>query len=292
MASTQTTDPARRVPTRRISFEDGLADLPKYFAGDGNIIQSHFLANLSAVFPEGEDFFVRSVRHFRDQISDPDLQRQVGGFIGQEAVHGREHRALNERLAQHGFPTRFMDRLSARGNDLQERFSSPLTCLAHTVAFEHLTAVLAEIILGDPAARESLGDGVVHDMFVWHALEESEHKAVAFDVFRAMGGTEKQRIRTMRWIRLQIAIGFPLQLALSVAMDPDARRSRRLRRDWREFKKMPMVERSVWARIKSFEKPGFHPDDRDSTTLLESWRERLFGHGGALVHNIKAKSAA
>ena len=49
---------------------------------------------------EENDFFVRSVRYFRDQITDPDLQRQVAGFIGQESVHGREHRAFNRRLAE------------------------------------------------------------------------------------------------------------------------------------------------------------------------------------------------
>src|SRR5690606_22287460 len=95
---TQSSDPSRPVPTRRISFEESLADLPKHFAADGDLIMSHVLASLSSVFPDGEDFFVRSVRRFRDEITDPALRRQVSGFIGQESVHGREHRALNDRL--------------------------------------------------------------------------------------------------------------------------------------------------------------------------------------------------
>src|SRR5207302_9953995 len=95
----------RTVPTRRIPFEDSLQDLPRHFADDGDLILSHLAAALSAVFPDGEDFFVRSVRHFRDQVSDPALKRQVAGFIGQEAMHGREHRALNDRLDALGYPT-------------------------------------------------------------------------------------------------------------------------------------------------------------------------------------------
>src|SRR5580704_8310406 len=98
--ATQTSNADRKVPTRRISFEESLQAVPRHFAADGDLILSHIAAALSAVFPDGEDFFVRSVRHFRDQITDPALSRQVAGFIGQEAVHGREHRVLNARLAQ------------------------------------------------------------------------------------------------------------------------------------------------------------------------------------------------
>src|SRR5438045_8244373 len=102
----ESSTPKRTVPTRRISFEESLEHLPKHFAADGDLILSHLAAGLSAVFPDGEDFFVRSVRHFRDQITDPELKRQVCGVIGQEAVHGREHRALNNRLDELGYPTK------------------------------------------------------------------------------------------------------------------------------------------------------------------------------------------
>src|SRR5437870_9840520 len=98
--------PQRTVPTRRISFEESLQDLPKHFAADGDLILSHLAASLSSVFPDGEDFFVRSVRHYRDRIEDPQLKRQVAGFIGQEALHGREHRTFNVRLDELGYPTK------------------------------------------------------------------------------------------------------------------------------------------------------------------------------------------
>src|SRR3954467_11382112 len=96
--------PTRPVPTRAIEFDARLGDLPKHFAADGDIVMSHILAVLSSVFPDGEDYFVRSVAAVRDQISDPRLARDVDGFIGQENMHGREHRALNERLGRLGYP--------------------------------------------------------------------------------------------------------------------------------------------------------------------------------------------
>src|SRR5207244_6836667 len=105
----------RTVPTRRISFEDSLQDLPRHFADDGDLVLSHLAAALSAVFPDGEDFFVRSVRHFRDGVADPALKRQVAGFIGQEAMHGREHRVLNDRLDGLGYPTKRVERIGKTG---------------------------------------------------------------------------------------------------------------------------------------------------------------------------------
>src|SRR6202008_32708 len=110
-------------PTRRISFEESLQDLPKHFAADGDLILSHIAAGLSAVFPDGEDFFVRSVRNFRDEITDPELKRQVAGFIGQEAMHGREHRAVNARLSELGYPTKQVEWLTRRGLAIRERLA-------------------------------------------------------------------------------------------------------------------------------------------------------------------------
>ena len=97
--------PHRDVRTRRIRFAYPQGSLDKHYV-DGDLVMSHVVAVLSATFPPGEDFFVRSVRHFSDEITDPELKRQVAGFIGQEVTHGREHRALNRRLQEMGYPTR------------------------------------------------------------------------------------------------------------------------------------------------------------------------------------------
>src|SRR3954464_8931256 len=104
MADTQVQMPA--VPTRPVDFADHFDDLPKHFAADSDIVMSHVLAVLSSVFPDGEDYFVRSVERVHDRIDDPKLREDVEGFIGQESMHGREHRMLNERLAELGYPTR------------------------------------------------------------------------------------------------------------------------------------------------------------------------------------------
>jgi len=286
----QSSTPDRTVPTRRISFEASLQDLPKHFAADGDLILSHLAAGLSAVFPDGEDFFVRSVRYFRDQINDPRLKRQVAGFIGQEAMHGREHRAFNDRLAQLGYPTKAVERFTRKGLQLRERLLPPTSNLAATAALEHFTATLAELILSSDDARALFGHDEVRNLFLWHALEESEHKAVAFDVYKAVGGTERMRVWTMKLLRYTFVVGMSAQVAGSVLGDREAYRRGTLRRSWRRVRRSPLLTRELWERLKDYDRPDFHPDDRDTTELVSRWREELFGERGTL--NAKLITAA
>jgi predicted metal-dependent hydrolase len=278
---TQTRDPDRKVPTRRLSFEQSLQEVPKHFAADGDLITSHIAASLSAVFPDGEDFFVRTVRNVRDQIVDPALKRQVAGFIGQEAVHGREHRGLNNRLAELGYPTKRVERITRIGLRTRERLLPDKANLAATAALEHFTATLAELILSNEE---------VQAMFLWHALEESEHKAVAFDVYKAVGGTERTRVFTMNLITFGFLAGMTVQVVVSLAFDPATYRGRNLWRSLKRLRRSPILDRALWRQLRAYNEPTFHPDDRDTTEIMERWRDELFGEHGRLNDKLAASA--
>lgn len=265
--------------------------LPKHFAADGDLILSHLAASLSAVFPDGEDFFVRSVRHFRDQISNPELKRQVSGFIGQEAMHGREHRMFNERLAELGYPTKQVERITKKALALRERLVSPKSNLAVTAALEHFTATLAELVLSDEEVRGLFGHDGVRNLFLWHALEESEHKAVAFDVYKAVGGSERMRVLTMKVIRTGFVIGMTVQIAVSLLLDRATYRRGVLRRSLRNFRRSPLIRRELWDQLREYDRRGFHPDDRDTDALVAEWRDRLFGEQGTLNDKLVTSAA-
>jgi hypothetical protein len=248
---------------------------------------SHVVAVLSALFPEGEDFFVRSVRHYADAITDPELTRQVAGFIGQEVTHGREHRELNERLQEMGYPTRRIDRFTKAGLARDEKLYPPHYRLAITAALEHYTATLAEVLLGNPRAREVLGDSAVRDMLLWHALEESEHKSVAFDVFQEVCGDEKVRVRTMRLVNVTFVLAVTVHTLLSLARDRAAYNPIRLVRSFAGLRHSPFLSGTVIRRIRSYTRPGFHPDDIGSSELLDQWRAELFGPAGLLEAQLR-----
>ena len=280
--TTQTSNADRLVPTRRVSFEESLRHVPKYFAADGDLIESHLAVCMSSVFPDGEDFFVRSVRHYRDRITDPALKRQVAGFIGQESVHGREHRALNDRFAELGYRSKGLERRTKRSLAFRSRIASPASNLAVTAALEHFTAVLAEHLMSDEAMRARFGDEAVRNVFLWHALEESEHKAVAFDVYRAVGGSERLRVFTMKSTRISFVVFMSHEVLVSVLRDPAAYRDGNFRRSVRNLRNSPLLSKKIWRDLCDYDRPDFHPDDRDTSGLTEEWRERLFGQEGTL----------
>jgi predicted metal-dependent hydrolase len=277
----QTSTPGWAVPTRRISFAPRLGDLPKHFARDENIIFSHLAAAFSTILPDGETFFVDSVRHYRDRITDPDLKRQVAGFIGQESVHAREHRELDDRLAQLGYPTNKYEWLMKKGMWVMTRVRKAEANLAHTAAAEHLTATLAELVMGDPEVRALFGQEI-GDILLWHCLEESEHKAVSFDVYRAVGGSEKQRVRSAKDVRWSSAFLMGVFVGVSLLFDRATYRRGNLRRSWRQVKASPFASREFLDQVLAYDKPDFHPNDRDTRALVAQWRAELFGEDGRM----------
>jgi hypothetical protein len=280
----------RSITTRRMVIEHS-PDIPRHFV-DGDLVQSHLMAVLSATFPKGEQFFVDSVRAYREEIDDDRLRAQVAGFIGQESMHGREHDRLNQVLQGLGYPTRRVDQGTGAVLGLFARVAPRSVQLALTAAAEHFTSVLAEQILGDDAlASQHLSDEL-RALFQWHALEECEHKAVAFDVYQERVGSEVIRIATMHVVTALLATVALGALAASVASDPASRNPVRLVRSVLGLRRSPFARRTIGLRLLEYNRPGFHPDDRDTEELLARWRAALFGPEGTLNEHLTRRAAS
>ena len=278
--------------TRRIRFrfDDDFDDndaYGKYFA-DGDMVLSHFLAGLSGGFPAGEESFIRSVRRFADRVTDPVLKKQVAGFIGQESTHGQEHRRLNAMLAAKGYPIRWQDSAAVHRWRIRAEERTPaLVHLAQTAALEHYTAVLAERILSTAEIQAIPGTPEVWNLLNWHAVEELEHKSVAFDLYRAVGGSEAVRIVAMAVVIAATIPFIALGLVFSLAGDPSARRQ-----PFRTLRGVAALYRGPFFRgflrdAAVYLRPGFHPDDVDTVALLNHWRSHLFGTDGTLNDHLR-----
>jgi predicted metal-dependent hydrolase len=278
--------PHREVRTRRIAFRYQAGTRHQHYVA-GDLVMSHAVAVLSGMFPEGEDFFVRSVRDRKPLINDPELLEQVAGFIGQEVTHGREHRDLNDRLAEMGYRSVKVDRHAKGLLALGDRLLSKNQRLAITAALEHYTATLAECLLGKPEAQELLGEGEVRSLLLWHALEESEHKSVAFDVYRSAGGSETLRIWTMRIVSLLFIGETVIHTALSLLRDRATYNPRTLVKSLWALRGSPFLSREIGQKLRTYNKRDFHPDDWDATELIERWKTELFGEQGILVDHLK-----
>ncbi len=149
-----------------------------WHSGDARV--TSFFNALSATFPLGERFFVDAVRRYRDEAPEP-LRAQISDFMFQEATHSREHVAFNQQAESSGYD---MAKLESRTRFLigWARTRKPIIQLATTCALEHFTATLANAALADPTFLDGAAPEA-RRLWRWHAVEEIEHKAVAFDTF-------------------------------------------------------------------------------------------------------------
>ncbi len=241
---------------------------------------SQFLNTMSLFFPVGERFFIDSVRKYRDVVTDPELKEAVKAFIGQEAMHGREHEVYNEAIASHGVPIEAQEKFVADLLTFVQKHTPDAFQLAGTVALEHLTAILADGLL----RLDSIMDGADVDyktLWNWHALEETEHKAVAFDVFQtAVGTDEKLGVYALRTSALVIATGIFFAIFI-----PYYLHNVRIKGGLFDLKGWAAVARQTWGKKGIFRtitpawfdwfKPGFQPWDHDNSEYLDQLEERL-----------------
>lgn len=248
--------------------------LPKdkisHWSGHGLHV-SHFMNALSIFFPDGERFFIDSVRHYRDRIRDPELQESVRAFIGQEAMHGREHEEYNEALAARGLPADRYGRLVLRLLNFFRRCTPKASQLAGTIALEHLTAILANIVLKEPRILAG-ADPRFAALWRWHALEETEHKAVAFDVFEHVFGRGPIAYLRRCFALLMSTFIFwmlviPFHIGL-VRADGQAWNLRGWARVMNHLWGSPGVLRRVLPDWLDYFRPGFHPWDHDNREYL------------------------
>jgi hypothetical protein len=286
--STQSVAPTatRVIRTRRIALSYPEGSLPRHYVSD-DLVMSHVVTNLSAMFPEGEDFFVRSVRNYRDRIQDPELKKQVAGFIGQEAMHGREHRTFNARLSDMGYPTLEIDRSVKWGFALGEKVLPKSVQLAITAALEHYTATLAEVLLTDDEARQMIDVDEVRSLFLWHALEESEHKSVAFDVYQQVCGNRRRRVIVMQAVTVGFLLAIVASTIRSLAVDRATYHPVRLARSLAALRHSPFLRRKVIRHLMSYNGRSFHPEDSDTEAVTAQWRAQLFGAQGTLTARLK-----
>ena len=248
------------VPRENLDFGlDG--DIPKYWM-DNDPFKTRFFDAMSTLFPMGEKFFITSVREFKDQITSPKLQQEVRDFTRQEAQHSMVHRQYNERLKKQGVEIDSInEQIETRLFVDAFKLTTPLQRLAVTSALEHLTSMMCTSFF---ERRELLdkSDARVRALYAWHAIEEVEHKAVAFDVLT-------QVAKAGYWQRnlamLTVSFGFPLTVSKIMnhmfKVDGFSRRQR-----------MGMWARGLWWFYKpgglfmptlgyylAYYKPGFHP---------------------------------
>lgn len=264
------------VKPRRMSFPFSRVK-KKFFFADNSLL-SAFAAALSSTFPPGEAEFINSVRLFRDQISDEKLQEEIRGFIGQEGHHSHQHKRINEKVKELGLDAVRLEKHLEK--DIKKflknkKRSDPKVRLAMTVGMEHLTAIMAQHLLENPEVMDGL-DESVQELMLWHAVEEIEHKSVAFDVYMQSVGDRALLRRVLRIATVMFTLRIS---AYMVALLWWARTVP----SWKDFKglyafmfgKQGLIP-SIRKPYSDYFKPNFHPWDHENRHLIEQWKQNTY----------------
>ncbi len=258
-------------------YSFGRGATPERWWLNGDPIASAIFDGLSATFPHGERFFMDSLRPYRDTAPDG-LREQITAFIKQEALHTREHVAFNRHVAAHGRDLAAMDVRSKAVVDVA-RAGSARTQLAATAALEHLTAMLSHLMLANPAYLKG-ADPEIARLWRWHALEEIEHKAVAFDalahVLRGMAPWRRWWLRTGVMAKMSVLFTGPTMANILQILGEDDIPQLAIRRGllWYLLISPGLLWQSLPLYIVYYA-PGFHPWRMDERDLLARTEREL-----------------
>ena len=263
-------------PVVRIKLDFKLDEVPRFWFG-GDAFRTRMFDALSLTFPDGERYFIESVRLFRDKITDPDLKQRVADFIRQEAQHGLAHDKMNQVMKDQGMPVdqfiHFLTRLFK--SELKNR--SPQYNIAMTAAAEHLTALMAETFY---SKKETLKEAhpYVRALLAWHSIEEMEHRDVAFDVMKQVGEVPESTRKFALAFTTVMMFNFTLYRA-NVMLEHDG--FTRLERFKMVAKGLPwfISKKGIFSAMRSqyldWFKKDFHPSQHPVIHQYQTWIDTM-----------------
>ncbi|WP_078322447.1 metal-dependent hydrolase [Mycobacteroides chelonae] len=261
-------------PVRKIGndYRDVGAKADALIPGQPMIAQ--LFCGISMFFPPGERFMIAAAKSIQDQVQDPKLRADIDAFARQEAQHASEHSRANRVLAaQAGWDS---DKVCREINAIWlfiEKHCSPRVRAGFTAATEHFTAIISEILLTDLEFVDAVPESKGKQMLLWHAIEECEHKAVVFDAYKEVGGSELERLAIMAvyTVPVFVAAMFPfIRLVIGHGHGTDlkgwAKGFATFGRRWG----LPFATKYL-----RYYQPGFHPDHLPTGHLEQYWIKKL-----------------
>lgn len=256
------------IPIRRPHF-DFSESIPRHWAG-GNAFATHMFNATNLLFPEGERFFIRAVNDYMSEIADPGLRAQARAFAGQEAVHGQQHEAYFEAMRAQGYEIDGYLRAFHVIERTMSLFPRSIR-LATTAGAEHYTATLGHFALTAQHRRDF--HPTMQKLIVWHAAEEVEHKAVAFDIMQSVGIGYAKRI--FGFVLATVFIGGFSAIVGRRLMRQDGMSGAQIRASRRELMAKEQGRdgkalRFAGRQLKAYFRRDFHPGEIDDLDIAHA----------------------
>lgn len=241
--------------------------LPRHWNG-GCAFRTAFFDALSMSFPAGEQIFIDSMRRGLAALPAEQQARfadEVQAFIGQEATHRHVHARYNAHLAQRGLVNRWEQRILRRSREMEDSGMGPRNWLAMTAATEHITAIFSEQLLAHADALLAGAEPRLRDLWMWHCSEELEHRSTAFELYRAIGGSEVWRLRIFRVVSGHFIVDVLRQTANNLWHDGSWWKPVVWWRGLQFLFGRPGLLRRVYPPWKSYRRADFHPGQADGS---------------------------
>lgn len=263
---------------RRPNLKPKVNEEPLYYFFKDPAI-SMILTAFSGSIPEMEKQFIHSMRQYQEFIQDPQLQKDVRAFIGQEGHHSNEHKTVNRYFSEAGFD---MHSIDLHMKKLMTQWKLNLSAkqqLAHTVCLEHFTGLMADFGLRKrPELVEQADNDTMLDLWVWHLIEEAEHKSVAYDLYLA-NVNEPMRLRLTMLYITAFMLGFNAWHTARLLVQVGEHKN--LKTLWNGTKFLVGRKGMLTMMFRDyldFYRPSFHPWDHDNRQELEQWKARFIGN--------------
>ncbi len=239
----------------------------------GDAFRSAFFNALSMSFPVGEQFFMDSVRAGFKTLPDEkraQFATEVQGFVGQEATHRRIHALFNGHLDRLGF-TNAMEQRAIRRIKKQAHLPARMH-VAGTAATEHFTALFADWMLRHPEALEGAEERL-QTLWLWHSAEESEHRSTAFNIYQAMGGSQRTRVRVFHYVTVIFMYDLFCQTVRNLWHDRALFKLSTWRSAWTLLLAKDGMLRANVAQWRDYLREDFHPEQHDASRSQAWLRE-------------------
>lgn len=245
--------------------------------------EAHFFNALSLLFPKGERLFMQALQDYREHPAvkaDNALVADIKGFIGQEAQHTRVHLDYNEQIQAECPITSHLNQVTAVIVGAAQKLPRAHR-LAITVALEHYTAILAAQILQQKHLLEDC-DPEYAALWLFHSIEECEHRSVSFDVWtKAQGqGATAYLARCLAMVLVSPIFWATVTYYYAQLSHRDCATGL-----WATLKGHAQVARTLLGRngvltaaladFADFFKPSFHPSQHDVDTAMIAAFARL-----------------
>lgn len=263
--------PPHFIEARRVRFHLPRS-LPKIW--NGSAAKTHLFNAIAILTPTFERLAIASVLPFKNKISDPLLAEQVQGFIGQESAHGSEFIRYNQILKQQGYQIRRLEKSHLK---LFRWVASKLSAKMHlsfTLAAEHLTALISDLILREKSWLQEAFP-LCSALWHWHAIEEIEHKGVVFDLYHSLKGGYWLRIIGMIMMSTLVAFMLWRNFFHLVIQDKLFFKGKFWIACWRLWWGKQGMLRKLLVPYLRYYSPRFHPWQQDNHDLVNKWKNLL-----------------